>query len=244
MFTLIKATPFMYTGINIRNNASESVGSRKPIATGNSKNETIPISSILLSMSEKADMALFLDHWEDLSGSYVDDTLSGQGLGEVATGPLYQTEPYYPMSFFESSRSKRALPFTCKSLRTDTFAGHLATLRNTLPANPGDLLWLIDRFLSEEFANGGAVKLMSGSEHEQSIYRLISKFCSKAKYKHHPHLRTLKAMVSVVEMGATERLIATNALTFAFNVLRSPCKKQSRSLNVKKEEIGRQRQER
>ena len=40
-------------------------------------------------------------------------------------------------------------------------------------------------------------------------------------------------MVSVVEMGAKERLITTNALNFAFNVLRSPCKKQSRSLNVK-----------
>lgn len=43
----------------------------------------------------------------------------------------------------------------------------------------------------------------------------------------------MKSLVKIVEQGATERIIATNTLTFAFEVLREPfTKKKTLSLKV------------
>jgi hypothetical protein len=177
-------------------------------------------------MSEKQDLALFIEHWQEMSGTELDVAL---GL----TSATSSTEPFFPLSFFEASRSKRALPMTSKSLRKPDYAALLSAVRSTLPANPGDLLWLIDQFLEEYFAQGGEIDLASGSEHRDSVYQLISSFCSKALYKHHPQLQTLKAMTNIVEKGATERLIGTNALTFAFEVLREPFTKRKKTLVLK-----------
>ncbi|KAF3004048.1 hypothetical protein E8E13_001558 [Curvularia kusanoi] len=82
-----------------------------------------------------------------------------------------------------------------------------------LPANPGGLLWLLDRFFEAYFPNGGDIDMASSSEHPKSVYRKISELCLLHRYKNHPHIKTLKAFVDDVERGRTERLIASNALT-------------------------------
>jgi hypothetical protein len=61
----------------------------------------------------------------------------------------------------------------------------------------------------------------------------MAKFCAKAMYQHHPHFQALKAFCKIAEMGATERLIATNALTIAFEVLRTPSSKKRKTLVLK-----------
>lgn len=184
-------------------------------------------------MSEKSDLKLFLEHWEDMTGSTVSATLGPIAPGEVVAPFLDQTEPFYLKEFFGASLTKGSLPFSCKSLRKPDYNGHLSTIRETLPANPGDLLWLLDRFLSECFPDGGDIDLASGSEHRDSVYLVMSQFVSKATYKHHPHFYTLKAFIHIVEMGATERLIATNALSLAFEILREPFSRKRKTLILK-----------
>jgi hypothetical protein len=211
-------------GLDIRDNTGASCGSRKPIASGHTKNETLPISSIILTMSERPELNLFLQHWEEMTGEEV--TVGGTSI------TYNQAEPFFPKSFFDQSRSKRALPFSNKSLRTDDYKGHLSALRKTLPANPGDLLWLLDRFLEAHYPNGGDIDMASSSECTNSVYGKISAFCAQARYKHHPHIRTLKAFVDIAEMGQTERAIAKNALEFAWKVLRTSLDIKSKTLPV------------
>jgi hypothetical protein len=216
---------FFVTGrIDIRDGAGKSVGSRKPLASGNTKNETLPIASVLLSMSAKQDLAMFIKYWREITGSDARGNLDAS---------VTAAEPFLPASFFEASRSKRSLPMTFRSLRKADLAAHLGAVRATLPANPGDLLWLIDEFLKQEFPEGGDIDLASGSDYCQSVYHKISASCAKARYKHHPHLQTMKSLVSTVESGATERLIATNALSIAFEILREPYSKKTKTLVLK-----------
>lgn len=219
-------------GLDIRNNTGESVGARKPIASGNSKAETLPISTLILSLSEQADAKLFFSHWEDITGLSIDGVLSTKVVATEESSTKDLMEPYYPQSFFEASRSKRSLSFTSKSLRKVDHMGHLSSIRSALPVNPGDLLWLIHKFLSEEFAATSGdieIDLANGSEHPNSIYRSIVVFCSHSKYKHHPHFRTFRAFPHVVEMGATERMIVTNALSLATEILREPFSKKKKT---------------
>lgn len=158
-------------GLDIRDSAGTSVGARKPIASGNTKNETMPISGIMLSMSDK-DLAMFVEHWQDATSSDVDAALETAG-GATGSTPN-STQGFFPASSFEASRSKRSLSMTSKSLRKPDHASHLSAVKTTLPVNPGDLLWLIDQFLDEHIPNGGEVDLASGSEHRNLVYQLIS----------------------------------------------------------------------
>jgi hypothetical protein len=178
-------------------------------------------------MSEKNELSDFVTYWEEITEINLDRVWSTKGAGASAS-----TESFLPSSFFEASHTRYALPFANKSLKKDAYDAHLSKLRKTLPANPGDMLWLIDRFLAEFLPTGGQIDLAAGSEHAESVYHAISMFCSKAKYKYHPHLRTFKALVNIVEQGAAERLIATNALVFAFEILRQPCDKKPKSLKL------------
>jgi hypothetical protein len=181
-------------------------------------------------MSERPDLTLFLDHWQNMTGLIVNEVLEGRTLS-AAPGP--DPEPFYPKSFFDASRTNRGLPFTKKSLRKPDYTAYLGSVRASLPANPGDLLWLMHQFLSEHYPNGGNIDLASGTEHRDSVYKSLTTFCAKATYKHHPHLQTLKAFVSIVEQGASERLIATNAFCFALEVLRDGFSKKSKTLILK-----------
>jgi hypothetical protein len=56
--------------LDIRDNSGQTVGSRKPIASGCTKNEALPISSIVLTTSEaQLELNQFLEHWEDMTGA-------------------------------------------------------------------------------------------------------------------------------------------------------------------------------
>lgn len=221
------------TGIDICNNAGLSLGDRKPFANGATKSETIPIASLVITLSEQANAATFFEHWEELTGMSIGDILRSS---PTSTNVPSGHETYYPASFFANSKSKRALPFTSATLSAQGYDIYLNKVKKDLPAFPGDLLWLIDRFLSDKFPEGGELDLINASIHGNSVYKHIATFCSKAKYKYHPHFRTFLALASMAEMGLDERNVSSYALTLAAEILRGPfVSRKSKTANIKVE---------
>jgi hypothetical protein len=198
-------------GLDIRDNSGQSVGSRKPIASGSTKNETLPISSIGFTMSEaQPELNQFLKHWEDMTGATA--TFGGQHVD------YSNADPFFPQSFFQESRSRQAVPFSSKSLRAEDYTGHLNNVQKILLVNTGDLLWLFDRFFEIHYHKGSEIDMASSSEHPQSVYRALSGFCSQCLYKTYPHIQILKVFVDIAETVQTEQLIASNALDFACDI--------------------------
>lgn len=76
---------------------------------------------------------------------------------------------------------------------------YLNCFRAILPANTGDLLWLIERFLAEKYPNRCELDLAAGSEVGTPVYHAISTFCSKDMYKNHLHCCTMLALMKNAE---------------------------------------------
>ena len=57
------------------------------------------------------------------------------------------TDPSFPQSFFQASRSRQAVPSRGKSLSAEDHTVHLNIVQEILPVNIGDLLLLVDQFL-------------------------------------------------------------------------------------------------
>jgi hypothetical protein len=136
------------------------LGDRKPITTGNSKAETLPLASLIITTSEQADVTIFFSHWEEVTGCRSNEVLGAKRgwNAETASFATLQTanEGYLPVEYFANSQSKRALPFTSSKLTSNGYAGYLSRIkRDLVPASPGDLLWLIDRFFQDKFPQGG-----------------------------------------------------------------------------------------
>jgi hypothetical protein len=75
--------------------------------------------------------------------------------------------------------------------------------------------------------------LVPSSIHANSIYNLVSTFCSRAKYKNHPHLRTFLAFATMSEMGVEERLVPAIALTNVIEILFKSHEKKNKTVNAK-----------
>jgi hypothetical protein len=225
------------TGIDLRNNAGNSVGDRKPLVTGAGKSVTLPIAVLALMLHDQATGPVFFSHWEEITGCSVNEVLASTLpiSSEESSQSHTANETYYPAAFFEQSHSKRGLPLvaaTGSSFMKPVYNTVLSQIKKTLPANPGDLLWLLDRFFLEMFPNGGEVDLVSASVHSNSVYKQVAMFCAKATYKHHPHRRTLLALGSMAEMGMDERIIPAHALTLATDILRGPYTKRNKTANL------------
>lgn len=160
-------------------------------------------------MSESTILSRFLTHWEEVVNVKLSTVWGFGGFNAP------QTEKTFPLSFFEGLPTKHASPFPLKSLKPYSYQHYFNELRSTLPANTGDMLWLVNQFLSEQYPTGGKLDLAAGSEVETSIYHAIVSFCSQQKYKHHPHHRTMLARTQIIKQGADERVIATNLCTLS-----------------------------
>jgi hypothetical protein len=142
-------------------------------------------------------------------------------------------DSHYPASFFDDSPSKRALPCTPALLQAKSGKPiYLARGKEGLPANPGDLLWLMDRLFTKALVKE-EIDLISPSVHPNSVHRLIATFCTEGTYKHHPHLRTFLAIANMAEMGVNERKVCDNALTLAADILRGPFTTKGKPANIK-----------
>jgi hypothetical protein len=177
-----------------------------------------------MTLGETRGSDLFFEHWEEITGSKIEEVLYSILPRHLPTvGSLAKPGEYYPASFFQDSRSKRILPFSSSGKSTKGDINGLIFVANKhLPANPGDLLWLIDRFFqSVVIPGGGTMDLFYPSIHPtiNSVYTLIAAFCAQGTYRHHPHLRTFLAFANMSEMGEDERMMSNNALMTAAGVL-------------------------
>jgi hypothetical protein len=233
-------------GIDIRNSAGSSVGDRKPLASGNGKSETLPIASLAITMQNEANATAFFSHWEEVTGCSINEVLGSKLANKDDTSSDFMTadEGYLPPSFFAQFNSKHGIPVaSAMAIHKTAQPYFISQAKKNLPAKPGDLLWLINQFLLDVHPNGGEVDLISASLHKNSVFKQIGLFCSKAKYKHHPHLRTFLAYASMAEMGLEERAVSANAMLIAVEVLRDITTTKSKTANLKiggeKKSVGR-----
>jgi hypothetical protein len=225
---------FTAGGLDIVDGAGQSKGDRKPLLNDNTKAETLPIASLALTLCDQANAALFFAHWEDLTGLLINDVLGSKLAMKSDVSSAFKTanEGYLPVSFFSES-SKRGLPLTKTKQIPRAKTKYLSLIKAQLPAQPGDLIWLISRFFQDALPNGGNIDLVPSSIHANSIYNLVSTFCSRAKYKNHPHLRTFLAFATMSEMGVEERLVPAIALTNVIEILFKSHEKKNKTVNAK-----------
>ncbi|CAN9092100.1 unnamed protein product [Alternaria alternata] len=224
-------------GLDIRNAADESVGNRKPLINGNSKAETIPIASLAITICDQANATAFFLHWEEVTGHSINEVLGSRLVMKNDTSNSFKTadDGFLPASFFENSPSKRGLPFSWVNPTTMIKSPnkYLSLIRANLPAYPGDLVWLINRFLEEVLPEGGDIDPIPGSIHTNSVYRLVVQFCNQAKYKYYPHLRTFLAFASMAEMGNDERFVPANAFMNVMKIIFGDVEHKRKTARVK-----------
>lgn len=133
----IPSTP---EGIDIRNSAGKALG------TSQYRSVTLPLLDIINNLSGKPNKDRFLDLWERQTKTKVDDALNKANSPHQTADA---TEKIYPASFFEGRQIP--LPAIAYSIRVN----HLKELEASFPAKPGDELWLVDRFLTEMYPDGG-----------------------------------------------------------------------------------------
>lgn len=76
-------------GIDIHDSVGESLGNRKPITLRNTKSKTLPIASIVLSMSERDNLSILLAYREKAVGIILQDMWSGSGAGARTWAEAY-----------------------------------------------------------------------------------------------------------------------------------------------------------
>jgi hypothetical protein len=180
---------------------------------------TLPISGVFIALGVKSlELAYdFLEHWEDLTGNlFADEVLSAHQQLSID-----RSEGFIHENFFEQDPSRASLSFPRSSITLKMLPKFLAKTQHNLPAKPGDLLWILERFFLDTFPTGGEVDPVSVSEHPTySIYAQLMAFASRVKYQHHPHIDTLKAMAHLSEQGVDDRRVPWNILLVSLELLR------------------------
>lgn len=196
------------------------MGERKPLVTDKSKNCTLPISVIIIhtSLNDRGDQR-FLEHWEDVTGTDIDDYLRNVTSVGLTGNPLVGR---LPESFFENSARRSFFVPAVQSLHKGTLASYMALINQHLvPANVGGLLWILHEFFLHLSGTQQSVSfdVGSGSETSSSVFRSIAQFCRLPKYQDHPHLRTLLALAHLPKIGIPERCLAVNVVVLALHTL-------------------------
>ncbi|KAJ4324331.1 hypothetical protein N0V94_001390 [Neodidymelliopsis sp. IMI 364377] len=211
-------------GLDIRDAAGASLGDRQPMA-GKSKNETLPIAGLVIMLQDQPNAEGFFDRWEEVTGNSIDGVLAKNVNIRKYNGNFPATGHYLPATFFARSSSERGLLVLSTLngvLTAKLMARHVDAVKRRSPARPGDMLWLLDRFLTGMYPQGGEVDLCPGSLHLLSVYNKIRYFCDERTYQDHPHWRTLVALVDLTEKGLYEGHIPANYLLLGIEVLRQP----------------------
>jgi hypothetical protein len=213
-------------GLDIRSPNGESQGEIRPLHSGQSRNCTLPISALVVyAKLDEIEDQQFLEHWEDVTGVDIDEYL----MNAVPTG-MSNTDMLagrYPAHFFDTTTRSLPVP-ALKSLHKASQDAYVTLVKkNCTPANPGDMLWLLSRFFQEicDPKDGISFNVASASESPASVYRLLARFCHTPTYQHHPHLRTLRAVAHLPELGITERILMSNIIVIALHTLAASTKK-------------------
>ncbi|KAK5198636.1 hypothetical protein LTR92_001107 [Exophiala xenobiotica] len=169
---------FTNHGIDIRDSRGFSLGSSldKPV--------TLPLGNLLssLQMHELQDAVVAL--WESETGRSVDEALFA-ALPSAPAGKI----KVLPKAFFEGE--SHALE------NRGRIQSNVKAMQQHLPAQPCDALWLLDKFLEQEYPQGGGVDCANPTimPTAPSVWTKLANFLSTPKYYHHPQRRDLYYMV-------------------------------------------------
>ena len=132
----------------------------------------------------------------------------------------------FPKSFFEIG-TQRAMPYV-SYITKPTYRNEALSL---LPADPGDELWLFDRFFAEYYPDGGNIDCVSTSASAaNSVWIKLLEFTKMPKYAHHPHLRTVRALAMSGTSRGHELTRATSQLGLAAFALSKISGRQKRQI--------------
>ncbi|KAJ4381876.1 hypothetical protein N0V86_003243 [Didymella sp. IMI 355093] len=210
---------FFQAGLDVRDASNNTLGPRTPLASKKAKSVTLPISMIFLSLVVVSlDSALaFMEHWEDIT----QHNFIAEIMSEHPNATADQSEGFVSEDFFKQYPSCRSLPFVPSPIKASSWTRLKNMVQPGLPAQPSDLMWLLEQFLLETFPGGGHLDPVSSSEHPvYSVYSQLMNFACRPKYKEHPHNITLRAMAHMTEQGLDERQVSLNILLLALEYLR------------------------
>ncbi|KAJ9602454.1 hypothetical protein H2200_012996 [Cladophialophora chaetospira] len=223
----IRRIYFVPTGVDIRDSEERSLGARSP---------TIPLSDVVLQLQDPI-RSKFLQLWSRETGLDPATEISRPGIAADAA-QVSGTGPYYPASAFNArSRPNEELRVggTGRSFRPDTEKDRI---RQFLPLQPGDALWLLHKFLEEAYPDDGAIvdtgnpNIFSDAD---SVWTRLEAFLAQPKWRFHPCLGNLQSVVeaakTVSQRGQGQGVDA--GIEAAFETLRPPVTRDRRRRWVK-----------
>ena len=134
---------FVHEGVDIRNANGTSLGSNSI-----SRLVTMPLAGLTLALQGHVEKDAFFELWQQQTGESFEDALF------TDRDPAQQTstaDKIYPKSFF-AGRSEGLDTGARKSAAT-----RVLRMQALLPLQPGDALWLLDRFLTQHYPQGGEI---------------------------------------------------------------------------------------
>ncbi|KAK5414407.1 hypothetical protein LTR06_004220 [Exophiala xenobiotica] len=173
-------------GIDIRDSSGRSMG------TGVGRSITLPLPQLINSLLANPLQEEFLRLWQRMTGLQVDKVLSGGASGGPAAAPSASggLGGSLPKSFFNGRQLalETTLNRTSKEKR-------LAALQQTMPFQPGDAGWLINKFIEFQYPHGGLMDLGNPSVfiNSPSVWTHFASFLNLPCYYNHPHRANLEA---------------------------------------------------
>jgi hypothetical protein len=215
---------FVPEGIDIKDQNGVSIDAYEPKGktrvgnqTGKQRKQlypTLPIATIVATISSHPHAKHFLALWEKQTGRTVDQAIEDS---QVQTSLSSSDEAVIPAEYFTNAGPSRPLP-TCIS-----YTGNAKrAVSGLLPVYPGDGLWLLHEFFSEYYPQGGEVRVTNPSEDPDanSAFRRLGVFLQKPLYRQHPFVRDMRALVQLTNNGGNDKKTGTSTLKSAADVLR------------------------
>ncbi|KAJ9610583.1 hypothetical protein H2200_005360 [Cladophialophora chaetospira] len=184
---------FTAAGIDIRDAQGRTLG------VSDDKPATLPLSILLSSLSKNQLQEAVIHLWESETGLDLGNTL----YGDAAPVTKGHTMMVLPKSFFEGESHALELGHQVPP--------NIKSLQAQLPARPCDALWLLDKFLTREYPNGGDVDMatLAVLPTAPPFWTKLSNFLFTPEYYHHPQRRNLFSLVEMatnVPSGPTTTL--------------------------------------
>jgi hypothetical protein len=200
---------FTAGGIDIRDTFGTTLGLEVDESSFKLRVATIPVHQLIRILADHPREKALEQLWRQKTGRELESTMNAR------TTPVNRTwsgnDIIFPKSFFESG-TQRAMPYV-SYVTKPTYRNEALSL---LPADPGDELWLFDRFFAEYYPDGGNIDCVSTSvSAANSVWIKLLEFTKMPKYAHHPHLRTVRALAMSGTSRGHELTRATSQLGLA-----------------------------
>lgn len=202
---------FVPEGVDIRDSVGTSLGERV-LRSGIMKPVTLPLSDIISQLENDPIKDKFFELWSRETGLDLVSTIFAAGGGQRVAETRSGNVP--PASAYRGTRANQ--PF-----HRDKDANK--RIKNHLPLQPGDALWLFHRFLTETYPNGGEIDAADPSQlpESPSVWIKLKVFCQKPKYSNHPYLLSVNTLADIAILPGNTSA-SNGALKLVLDILRPP----------------------